>query len=232
MNKKLIRQIEWAIAGEAAAHARATLALNPLSEAEALQLGNAYAVYCGSFSAVHGVYGLGLDGETDDSDFTAIDDFFFRKERAPHYWLCPVTDPSVTARLGSKFKISGTQRVFAAPIGEKSPCKEGLAGTSSPDLKAWMIGLARTENPKAKEPSLFSFTKIHQKETRFYLHPKSGLGSYTFFHHGVALVPVPAHPELTALQWQEAQDFGAKVFATLAPSALPLLYERTRLEPV
>lgn len=231
MNKDLIRQVEIAIAAEAAAHARATLALNSLSEAEARELGHARAVYCGSFSAVHGVYGLGLDGEAEDSDFAAIDDFFFKKERAPHYWTCPLTDPSVLKHLGKKFKVAETQKVFGGPIQGESPFPT-MAGSSSPDLKAWMIGLARTENPKAKEPSLFSFTKIHQKDSRFYLHPKSGLGSYTFFHHGVALVPVVGHPELLAFQWQEAKDFGAKVFATLMPSALPLLYERTHLEPV
>ncbi|MGE3262358.1 MAG: hypothetical protein AB7K68_11310 [Bacteriovoracia bacterium] len=226
----LVPQIEAAIAAEAAAHARATFDLNHLSEAESLELGTARAVFTGSFSSVHGVFGLGLDGYIENSDFEMIEKFYQKKERAASYWICPATDPSLTAFLGSRFKETKTQAVHAAPIGKNSPFPMAGQGSSTPDLQEWMVAFAQSDNPAAKEPSLVSFTKIHQKETRFYSH--AGTASYTFFHRGIALVPSPGSPRLLALQWEEARDFGAKVFATLAPSALPLLYERKLLEPV
>lgn len=226
----LIRELETAFAAEAAAHARATAALNSLSEAEALELGRARAVYCGSFSSVHGVIGLGLDGPVEDRDLAQIEAFFARKERPAHYWICPATDSSLREFLGKDFREETTQRVHARALAAESPFSAKPLGTSTPDFKEWTIAFARADNPKAKEPSLLSFTKIHQRETRFYLSPESA--SYTFFSQGIALVPNPGDLRLLALQWNEAKDFGAKVFATLAPSALPLLYERKLFFPV
>jgi hypothetical protein len=237
MDLELVTAIEGAVAAEAAAHARATFELNHLSEAESLELGNARSVFTGSFSSIHGVFGLGLDGYIENQDFEMIEKFFLKKERSPAYWICPATDPSLKEFLGLRYKATKTQQVHAAkfsdylasPSGQPSPFGKP-SGTSTPDFQEWMVTFAQGDNPKATEPSLISFTKIHQKETRFYAH--AGTASFTFFHRGIALVPNPPSPRLLALQWEEARDFGAKVFATLAPSALPLLYERTLFEAV
>ncbi|MGZ3694639.1 MAG: hypothetical protein ACXWQO_10690 [Bdellovibrionota bacterium] len=235
---ELIAVIEAAIAAEAAAHARATLELNHLSEAESLELGTARAVFTGSFSSVHGVFGLGLDGYIENQDFESIEKFYQKKERAPAFWICPATDPSLKAFLGLRYKATITQKVHAAllskdaasPFHRDPATASPFGNASTPDLQEWMVTFAQGDNPNATEPSLISFTKIHQKETRFYSH--AGTASYTFFHRGIALVPNPPRARLLALQWEEARDFGAKVFATLAPSALPLLYERTLFEKV
>lgn len=227
----LIREIEIAIAAEAAAHAKATHELNHLSEAESLELGAARAVFTGSFSSVHGVIGLGLDGYIENSDFEMIERFYQKKERAPFFWICPATDPSLREFLGNRFHETGKQVVHAMKLDPAATSPFGAAPPfSPPDFQEWTIDFAKMDNPQATQPSLASFTKIHQKDTRFYSH--AGTASYTFFHRGVALVPNPASQRLLALQWQEAKDFGAKVFATLAPSALPLLYERKLFAPI
>lgn len=229
MNLSLVRDCELAFAAEAAAHAAATLALNPLSEAESRSFGPAEAVFTGTFSPVHGVYALGADGEeVTERDFAEIDAFFARKERAAGYWVSPLSPPDLLARIASTHRALPAQAVHiwekGAPVKLAAP-----AGSSSPDLDAWCLAFSRVINPDAREPNLLAFTKLHQRQTRFYL--GEATASYTFFHSGIAVVAYPGSPELLALQLQDAAGFGARATAVIGVKSLPRLYERTYHEP-
>jgi hypothetical protein len=209
-----------------AAHARAAAELNPFGEAEVLELGNARAVYAGQWSPVHGVFGLGLDGPVEESDLREIERFFFKKERAAAYWICPETDPSLLGLLRDfetkrKVPVHGIATASASALPEAS-------GGNTPDHQEWSLAFTRVLDPGASQPGLFALTKLHQKETRFYL--ASGAGaSYTFFSKGMAIAPVPSVNSLLALQLRDAKDWGASFFACGA-SPLPQLYERSYFE--
>lgn len=223
-----LRDIETAFAAEAEAHARAALELNPFGEAEALELGNARAVYAGQWSAVHGVFGLGLEGSVERRDLQEIERFYFRKERAPAYWITPETDPSLLSLLGPDFE----PRLRVPVHGLALPASSGLpapGGTSEPDHQAWSLAFTQVLDPGANQPGLAALTKLHQRDTRFYLGALQG-ASYTYFKNAVALCPVPSAHSLLALQVKEATDFKCTFFATGALSPLPFLYERTLYE--
>jgi hypothetical protein len=223
-----VREIELAFAAEAAAHAAAALDLNPFGEAEALELGQARAVYSGQWSPVHGAIGLGLDGPVEERDLREIERFFFRKERPAAYWVTPATDPSLAALLGRDFAPVRTVKVHGCAPAAAAAELPGPAGASRDvDHKAWTLAFTRLLDPAAQEPGLLALTKLHQKETRFYATANSA--SYTFFHAGVALVPAAGAHSLLALQAREAAEFRAPFFAT-GPSPLPFLYERTLYE--
>lgn len=204
-------EIEAALAEEAAAHARASAELNSFGEAEAVEMGNARLVYSGVFSSVHGVYGLGLDGPAEERDWAEIERFFQRKERAPIYYATPFTDPSVAARLATTHRLARTEKVSGWMLGNGETMHE--AYLSGPDHGEWSLAFARLRNPSAKEADLLSATKIHQKNTRFYL--QAGAASYTFFHRGIALVPYPAGMSLLKLQKKEAEAFRCKAFVVM-----------------
>ena len=181
-------EVEAAFAAEAAAHARAALELNPFVEAESIELGRGRLVYAGTFSPAHGAYALGLDGPLEERDWAEIHRFFQRKEREPTFWIAPVTDLSViegiarTHREAARFAVHGVALNAEAPAaGSEAP------GTSAPEHGAWALAFSPRENPGRREPDLLALTKMHQKETRFYLH--EGAASYTFFHRGLAIVP-------------------------------------------
>jgi hypothetical protein len=223
-----LRDIEAAFAAEAEAHARAAIELNPHGEAEALELGNARAVYAGQWSSVHGVYGLGLEGPVEERDFQEIQRFFQRKERSPAFWLTPETDPSLAEFLKQGYEPSRRVAVhgLALPAFVELPVP---GGSSQPDHQAWSLAFTRVLDPGANQPGLAALTKLHQRDTRFYLGALNG-ASYTYFRNGVALVPVPSAHTLLSLQAKEAGDFKCSFFATGAQSPLPLLYERTLYE--
>lgn len=222
-------EIEAAIAEEAAAHARAALELNPFGDAEAAELGNARLVYAGAFSPVHGVYALGLDGPPDERDWGEIERFFLRKEREPNFWTTPFTDPSVEESIRRSH-----HPVFARKVSGWAQLNPGEAAVPSgssyagPDHSAWCLAFSRQVDPGAKEPNLLSFTKLHQKNTRYYL--EGNEASYTFFHRGIALVPF-ASPALLERQKSEAEAFRSAAFIVMGEGA-PLLYERILHEPV
>lgn len=238
--------IESALAEEAAAHAKASAELNSFGEAEAVEMGSARLVYAGVFSSVHGVYGLGLDGPAEDRDWAEIDRFFQRKERAPIYYITPFTDPGVMERIRLTHRLDRTEKVNGWMLeGNGETMHE--AYLSGPDHGEWSLAFARLRNPAAKEADLLSATKLHQKNTRFYL--QAGAASYTFFHQGVAIVPYPAGMSLLKLQKKEAEAFRCKAFVVMGASQSaqsgdtsqstqsgdntpPLLYERKVYEPV
>jgi hypothetical protein len=212
--------VEEAIAAEAAAHGEAASALNPYADAEALALGRAQLVYSGTFSPVHGVYGLGLDGPPDENDWREIDRFFARKERPPVFWLTPFTDPAV------KEKISATHRpTKTILVSGEQPHAMGGKPFPGPDHSAWALAFRQSRAPGASEPDLLALTKLHQKNTRFYL--EGGRASYTFFHRGIALVPFPP-----VLPLQQKEVFLSSLFVVMGEAGLPPLYERTLYEPV
>jgi hypothetical protein len=223
--RERLRQIEQAFAREASAHAAAALELNPYGEAEALELGDARAVYTGQWSSVHGVMGLGLDGPVEERDLREVERFFHRKERSPAFWVTPETDPSLLELLGRDYRIVRSTSVHgcALPADAELPAPSGAS--REVDHRAWTLALTQQLDPYAKEPGLLALTKLHQKETRFYL--GGGSASYTFFHSGLALVPSPGAHSLLALQVNEAAEFRSTFFATGAVSPLPFLYERT-----
>lgn len=230
------RNIEFAFAAEMAAHCAAAAELNPYAEAECLELGDARAVYCGAWSPVHGVCGLGLDGPVEERDLAEVERFFHRKERPPAFWLCPATDPSLGKLLARDYRLTRTVAVHGIGLAQSSlPLPEPM-GNNKPDLNAWALDFTHFLDPGAKEPGLLALTKLHQKDTRFY----SGLGqaaSYTFFSRGIALVPAPSAHSLLALQAREAGKWGAAYLAAARAlvtsenaSVLPLVYERTLYE--
>lgn len=239
-------EIEAALAEEAAAHARASAELNSFGEAEAVEAGNARLVYSGVFSLVHGVFGLGLDGPAEDRDWAEIERFFQRKERAPFYYLTPFTDPTIATHIHLTHRIARTERICGWMLeGEGQAVHD--AYLSGPDHGEWSLAFARLRNPGAKEADLLSATKLHQKNTRFYL--QAGAASYTFFHRGIAVVPYPAGLSLLKLQKKEAEAFRCKAFVVMgmspsthsgdtspnvgtSDSLPPLLYERKVYEPV
>lgn len=229
--------IESAIAEEAAAHARASADLNSFGEAEAVEMGNARLVYSGVFSPVHGVYGLGLDGPAEERDWAEIDRFFQRKERAPVYYLAPFADPEIAVHIRPTHRLDRSERVNGWML-EGSGEVMHEAYLSGPDHGEWSLAFARLRNPAAKEADLLAATKLHQKNTRFYL--QAGAASYTFFHRGIALVPYPAGASLLKLQKKEAEAFRCKAFVVMGVSPStgtgdnlpPLLYERKVYEPV
>ena len=218
-------KIEAVIALEAAEHAMAVAALNPYSEAEVLELGAGRAVYCGSFSPVHGCYALGFE-ELEEKDFRQIETFFLRKERAPTFWTVPKTSPSLFSFLQENFRPTKVQAIHgkelkaleAAPI----PLDRGL------DLGEWALAFSRGENPAAKEPGLLASVKLHQKNIRFYL--ENGKASYTYFAEGIAYIPFP-EPSLLPLQEKEAAQFRCHFLISPSPH-FPKLYERTLHEPL
>ena len=214
--------IESAIAAEAAAHAAASFALNSYGEAECVEMGSARLVYSGSFSSTHGVFALGLDGPVEERDFLEIERFFARKERPAVYWVTPFTDPSLKEFLRQGHRAIRTELVRGlTPSSPKDlPADPFLSG---PDHGAWSLGFAKAIDPTAKEPNLLAVTKLHQKNTRFYL--AEGGASYTFFHQGIALVP---HPDAATwnLQLNEAAGFHSKsVVAIGGGDQIPFLYE-------
>jgi len=221
--------LESAFAAEAAAHAAACFALNSYGEAECVELGSARLVYSGSFSPTHGVFGLGLDGPVEERDFLEIDRFFTRKERPAVYWVTSFTDPSLREYLRHGYRAIRTELVRGVtPSSPKNlPADPFLSG---PDHGAWSLGFAKALDPAAKEPNLLAVTKLHQKNTRFYL--AEGGASYTFFHQGIALVPHP-HPATWGLQLNEAAGFHCKSMAAIGGGDdIPFLYERILYEPV
>jgi hypothetical protein len=221
------REVEAALASEAAAHATAALELNPFGEAEAIELGSARAVYSGQWSPVHGVFGLGLDGPVEERDLREVERFFQRKERPPAFWLTPATDPSVAERLGRDYHATRRVPVHGcAPAATDLPAAAGASREI--DHAAWSLAFTRLLDPAANAPGLLALTKLHQKDTRFYLGAPGA--SYTYFHAGVALVPAPGPHSLLALQAREAAEFRCSLIATAAASPLPLLYERTLYE--
>jgi hypothetical protein len=232
-------EIEAALAEEAAAHARASADLNSFGEAEAVEMGSARLVYSGVFSSVHGVYGLGLDGPAEERDWAEIDRFFQRKERAPVYYLAPFADAGISIHIRPTHRLDRSEKICGWMLeGNGETMHE--AYLSGPDHGEWSLAFARLRNPAAKEADLLSATKLHQKNTRFYL--QAGAASYTFFHRGVAVVPYPAGLSLLKLQKKEAEAFRCKAFVVMgsqsaqsgdiADNALPLLYERKVYEPV
>lgn len=221
--------IESAIAAEAAAHAEACFALNSYGEAEAIEMGSARLVYSGSFSPVHGVFGLGLDGPAEARDFAEIEKFFARKERAPSFWVTPFTDPSVKEYLRSQYRAIRNEIVRGLKPASPRELKADpfLPG---PDHGEWSLAFARTIDPAAKEANLLAVTKLHQKHTRFY--SENGRASYTFFHQGIALVPHPCAETMKA-QLNEAAGFHAKAFTVIGEGdEIPFLYERQLYEQI
>ncbi len=222
MNRE--KPIETALAFEAAAHAAAALDLNPFGEAESLELGDARAVYSGQWSPVHGVFGLGLDGPVTAQDLREIERFFFKKERAPAFWITPSTDPSLLELLGRDYQP--TRRV---PVHGSAPGDVELPPPSGHsrdvDHRAWALAFTQLLDPGAQEPGLLALTKLHQRDSRFYL--GNNTASYTYFHAGLALVTAPPTHTLLALQAKEATDFKCTFLATSGTSPLPPLYVRT-----
>lgn len=223
----LLRPIECALAAEAAAHARATTELNPLSEAESVEIGNARAVYAGVFSPVNGVWALGLDGPVEERDLIEIERFFARKEAPVQFWTTSATDVSVMEHLANRYRAKKIEIIYGAKISEniELPAPQG---TNTPEPQAWTEAFSRARGKT--ETDLFALTKLHQKETRFYQNG-SASASYTFFHQGVAWAPFAGDRSLLALQWSDAKAFKASVFATYSPT-LPKLYERTFHAPL
>lgn len=218
------REIEQAFAAEAARYAAAALELNPFGEAEALELGASRAVYSGQWSPVHGVFGLGLDGPVEERDVREIERFFLKKERAPAFWITPATDPSLLELIARDYQPTRKSPVHGC---EPAAAELPTPGGTSRDLdhRAWALAFTQLLDPFAIEPGLVALTKLHQKDTRYYLGANSA--SYTFFHAGLALVPAPGPHSVLALQAREAAEFHCSFFATGAACPLPLLYERT-----
>lgn len=216
-------QIEAAIAAEAAAHTAAAAELNPYAEAETLELGRANAVYSGAISPVHGVYALGLDGPPEERDWREIERFFHRKERAATYWITPFTDPAVVETIRETHRPTLKQAVRGELLTSSSDPLDPFTG---PNLDAWSKAFGDAA----------AFTKIHQRGTRFYL--TSGAASYTFFHQGIALIPVPRKETFAE---QRNENFHSKALVVMGDlksiaaaggSDLPLLYERVLYEPI
>jgi hypothetical protein len=162
-------------------------------------------------------------------EYEAIDRFFLELERAAAHWISPLTDPDFLANVNKHAKEKQRVKMHGLRLEGGNPFAAEPQGGSTPDHREWTLAFSRAQRPGAKEPSLFALTKLHQASTRFYLNGAEA--SYTFFHRGLALVPHPAGPSLSALQWQEARDFGAKAFVQAESSALPFLYERVLYEP-
>lgn len=222
--------VETALAAEAAAHATAAAALNPFLDAEVVELGSARLVYAGAFSAVHGVFALGLDGPPEERDWQEIERFFRRKERAAHFWVTPFTDPTVVERLRRTHRITKTLAVRGRALEQHAHEPDELPPIEpkpGPDLDRWALQFSRRENPARTEADLLALTKLHQRQTRFY--GEGTHASYTFFHRGLALVP---YPDATLLPLQEKENFRSHGFLVLGEGALPLLYERNLYEPV
>lgn len=224
------KDIEAALAAEAAAHARAAGGLNPYLESEVIEQGRARLVYAGTFSPAHGAYGLGLDGPVEERDWQEIHRFFQRKEREADIYTAPFTDPSVFEALDNRYRIGAVAKVNGMKLGA-APAEAFPEGISNPEHGAWALAFSRRENPARTEPDLVATTKMHQKETRFYLLENGEGASYTFFHRGLAIVPFP-HPRLLALQKREAEEFKCLALICLNEPSLPLLYERAHHEPI
>lgn len=221
--------VELAITMEAAAHARAAAELNPFADAEALDLGNAFAVYAGTYSPVNGVYGLGLENPVEERELREIERFFERKECRPSYWITSFTDPGLLELLGSKYRQIKIESIYGAPV-EGTRDLPVPQGTNKPEPDLWPLAFTRARDPKKSEPDLLAMLKLHQRQTRFYLNGEAD-ASYTFYFQNVAWAPHLASPELAALQWSDAREFKSSVFASYSP-LFPVLYERTLHELV
>ena len=233
------RALEAAFAAEMAAHCAAAAELNPYAEAESLELGTARAVYCGAWSPVHGVAGLGLDGPVEARDLAEVERFFHRKERAPAFWICPETDPSLLELIRRDYHETRKVAVHGISLKEVEASLPAAAGSSKPDLTSWALEFTRALDPGAREPGLLALTKLHQKDTRYYqsivapsalLDAAAGEASYTFVHHGIALVPAPSSLSLLALQAAEAKEWNLAFLAACHEKSLPLVYERSLYE--
>ena len=223
-------EIESVIAEEAAAHARAAEELNPFGDSEALELGSARLVYSGQWSPVHGCFALGLDGPVEARDFHEVERFFLKKERRSAYWICPGTDSSLLSFLDRDFHAAKKTAVSGAePRDLPLPAP---AGESRPDFPSWALAFTKTLDPAAKEVGLFALTKLHQKETSYYLGKEPGAASYTFFRNGIAFIPFPSTPELLALQIHDSANFRCRYVVVLGKSPLTFLYERTLYERI
>lgn len=226
---ELVVPVELAIAFEAAAHARATAELNPLADAEALEIGAGRACYAGAFSPLNSVFGLGLEDPVEARDIREIERFYERKEKSPSYWVTPATDPSLLALLERRYRPTRVESIYGATL-EGTRDLPAPRGTNKTEPELWTLAFTQARDKTKREPDLWALTKLHQQETRFYFRGE-GDASYTFFHRGIAWVPFVSTRELLALQWNDAHEFRARALATYAPH-FPKLYERTLYELV
>lgn len=221
-----LAEIESAFAAEAAAHARAAAELNPYGDAEAEELGSGLLVYSGSVSTVHGVYGLGANGEAiTDREISAVERFFARKDRAPAYWVTSFTDPSLLEHIARTHKPTRSEKIHGRALEAWVEGEPFVApGKSQPEHGAWS-----TIFSGKPEGDLLSLTKIHQRQTRYYAH--DGEASYTFFFRGIALIP---HPRALCLplQIEEARGLRSSYVAAVNEPSLPFLYERILHEQI
>lgn len=213
-------EVEAAIADEASKFCDATLDINPYSEAEVLELGTARAVYTGVISAVHGVYGLGLDGPVEERDILEIEKFYARKERTPRFWVSDFADSSLLEFLG-KYEITQTQIICGQEA--KSISIAATEGNNAPDLNQWASSFSKIENPLAAQ------TRVHQKNLRFYLNESKS--TFTFFSGNIAFIPF-VQRELFPKQVADIKKFQTKFVVNTEEGFLPKIYERKLYERI
>lgn len=219
-------EVETIVAEEACRHAEAVAALNPYSEAEWISIGNTRCVYAGASSPIFGVYSF-HEENWEEREWKELERFFALKERAPSFWVTPLTPKDLLDRISKTHRCTLEESISMAEIAPM----EKSAGTNIPipDLDRWAILFSQRENPNAKEASYLSAVKLHQKESRFYENGKEA--SYTFFANGYAYVPYPA-PSLRDWQFQQAREFRAKFYLERASRQAQSLLTRKLYEPI
>jgi hypothetical protein len=221
--EELIRPIEYAIASFAADYAEAGNQLNPFLDAEVHSLGAAQLVYSGQVSKVHGGFGLALEGELSSSDHQEIDEFFFRMQRDPDFYTCPLTDKH-TIQYWQKqgFKLANQEVVHWHDL-QNLPGEKEASISNTPDHGEWVQKFGAT---------LFASTMMYMRNTRFFM--SANEASFLYFHQKWAFSFCPKLPSSTMLQTmlhfaKEFQSKGVCLVLPIAETSPPLfqkLYTR------
>ncbi|MFY7998693.1 MAG: GNAT family N-acetyltransferase [Candidatus Kapaibacteriota bacterium] len=98
----LAKRIETAQAQNQMDYAKAYQQLLSDSTTTALRLGSAAALYAGVESPLTQSFGLGMDGEVEEQQIEAIEEFFFSRGAATHVEVANLADMSLTTLLGRR----------------------------------------------------------------------------------------------------------------------------------
>jgi GNAT superfamily N-acetyltransferase len=153
------RVLERALAGSAAASARAMAKLDPASGASALEVAGGLAIFAGQGSPLTQGMAMGLGGPVTASDLDAMERHLRPAGRGTRQLeVCPYTDPSLLALLAGRayrvheWQLAWTCPVPAEPIEPPRPPDEALlvrrvrSGEQDVFFRCILAGFLETED--------------------------------------------------------------------------------------
>jgi GNAT superfamily N-acetyltransferase len=116
-------------------YARAHAALRPDLDIELASIADGVAIFAGIGSPMSQTTGLGLRGPIAESDFEAIEDFYFRRKATARIIVCPLADDSLFETLNRRgYRLGEFESTLVRPL-EDVP-----ESSHSPAIKLTLIG--------------------------------------------------------------------------------------------